>query len=137
MNGSNNPTLYAGAVGLVPTEKTLLTSAPKTHGSSFFRCNTTPVGPRPRLLFPKVAALCVGSWMIGPTPHTQSLGAAGDRNPDIWRSPMPPTAPTLGPRSGLKFSGKIVRVMRFQFAFSETGITGWIWRFSWTPRLGP
>ena len=62
-----SPLLYDGAMLLLdPSDHTLLTSTPYTHGLPFSRCSTTNDGPRPQLSLPSLPLLCVGAWAIAP-----------------------------------------------------------------------
>src|SRR3954468_9334586 len=81
--------------------------------------------PPPHTLEPRVELLAVGICTTGPTPHSQPLtGFLGERNAENVVGPVPNGTVWIGCSDGCQISGRMVRVMMFQSAFTWIGITG-------------
>src|SRR5512137_509584 len=96
---------------------------------------TTTAGPPDDLDVPTILLVAVGNWKTGPTPQITFPGLAGEKKSVSWTLPMPPTGETSLKGFGCEITGTMVRVMRFQFSFSENGMTGWMLRTYWVSRF--
>src|SRR6185503_11838437 len=112
-----------------------LASAPSTQGPSMNRA--TAAGPILHLPLPRLRLVAVGNVIVGPAPQINLLGLEGEKKNEGLISPNPKALSASGNSDGRLMIGMMVRVMRFQSAFSLIGITGWTLRIQTISSLLP
>src|SRR5216684_8348855 len=98
------------------------TGAPIVHCPGCTRATTE--GPALHLPWPRTLFVAVGRMKDGPMPQISLPGLAGERKKVGLMSPRPITPRFRWVTSGWYIRGTMVRVIRFHFLLTWTGITG-------------